>query len=561
MKIKNLFLLLLFLLVHTLNARVFFVGSNPHLTVFAFPQDIFLVGSDFAYYYITYQKDPWWGDIDQPALRPNNTYLQTGEQIDEGPDGSSFEHDSYYNMYKNYIGFGREISEKARTRFDLTYLIRSMRNKAEGNYAPDNEVTFDYEEHHSIQELYLRSILALKINDRPLGLMLGLGADYASEPDLDFEFTRNGTLYTPERLIWGWSARSSDIFEASNPVGGGRYQYEYFLGPLFRLDVQAATTFPKIKFGGRFRFRYGILDEYSWFNDAGSSFPELVGTYNKSGTEKIRNYTGRLYGNYNWVTREKWKFNTLVLTRYTYVDSIGVPSGNLSAEAGITEETRNFVFQINPNFNIYPWKNRKCYIDAAVLCNYSYWSYDFLYRKYVNGGYIWDYVSTNGLHKTEDYSHYNFSYAKQNFFELALDINSVLPIFGSKNQNVALGVSLLVWRRFKWMNKYHGGYPNDPATFEVDIIRKNYETETWLNTVINIIYRRGDYTFRLDIGQPLIYNLTPRTRLTGPSGDNTIYELTKESMWVSQSGVRLGFFISTGLKNIFKRRFAEDEEL
>ncbi len=215
-------------------ARIFFVGSNPHLSVFAFPQDIFLVGSDFAYYYFTYQNDPWWGDIDQPMLRPNKTYIQTGENIDEGASGSSFEHESYLNKYKNHVGFGREISEKVRTRFDLTYLIRSMRNKASGNFVNGSSVEFDYEERHSIQELYLRSILALKINDRPLGLMLGIGSDFASDPDLEFEFTRNGVTYknNVNRLIWAWSAtRGQNIFGTFDPIGEAVcIEYLYFAG-------------------------------------------------------------------------------------------------------------------------------------------------------------------------------------------------------------------------------------------------------------------------------------------------------------------------------------------
>lgn len=549
MKNKAFFLLVGVLLVHSLNARIFFVGSNPNLTVFAFPQDIFLASSDFIYYYTTFQRDPWWGDIDEPTLKPNNTYIRTGENIDEGAGGSKFEHKSYYNMYKQYIGFGREISETARTRFDLTYLVRSMRNRATGSFTGDTAVKFDYAEHHSIQELYLRSILALKIRDLPVGFMIGIGTDFATDPDLEFNYTMNGTPYKSNALAWAWSTESPDIFDVSGSIGGARVQNRYAMGPLFKLDVQTATTLPRLKFGGRFRFRYGHLDQFAW-NDS-------ILDYEGDGTKKIRNFTGRIYSNYNWIKREKYKFNTLVLTRYTHVDSIGALTQNLAVEDGYTEVSRTFVFQVNPNFNIYPWEHKMCYIDLALLCNYSHMSYDFLMDRYVSGGYKEDYVPTS-VRFTEDYSWYDYSYGKQNFFELALDVNTVLPIFGSRNQNVALGVTLLLWRRFLWMNKYHGGYPNDPATFEVQNIRKNFDMETWLNTALNIIYRRGAYVFRFDIGQPLIYTLTPRTRVTDANGDKVLYELKKESMWVSQSGVRLGLFISTSLRNIFRRRFSQE---
>ena len=554
-------IIILLLLSNTLFARIFFVGSNPNLTVFAFPQDVFLGQGDFVSFYSTYQKDPWWGDIDEPTLRPNNTYIQTGETIDGGANGSYFEHKSYFNLFKNTLSYGRIISDKARTRFDLHYSLHSLRNSAEGYFAPDSggagSVTFDYDEGHSIQEIYLRSILGVKIRDIPVGFNLSLGTQYALDPELEFLFTRDGMNYQSNRLIWAWSAsRGENIFEAANPVGMAEYQSRYAMGPLFMLDLQSAATLPAIKFGGRFRLRYGTLDQYSWKPSATATTEldsNFLGSYGISNVKKIRNLTGRLYGNITWKKGKSYKFNTLVLTRYTQVDSTGVLPQNLDITTGRLEESRTFVFQVNPNFNIYPWKHRMCYIDMALLCNYSHMGYDFLETRYVEGGQKEDYVPTH-VRFTEDYSWYEYSYAKRNFFELALDINSALPVFGRKNQNAALGVTLLLWRRFLWMNKYHGAYPNDPGVFEVQNIRKNFDMETWLNTSLNFIYRRGNYVFRFDVGQPFIYSLTPRTRITDASGEKVLYELKKESMWVSQSGVRLGFFIARGLKDIRRRR-------
>lgn len=545
-------------LAQGINARVFFAGSNPHLTIFAFPQDIFLSSSNFVYYYTTYQKEPWWGDIDEPALRPNNTYIQTGENITTGANGSTFEHNGFLNNFTNTLGFGNEFSERSRTRFDLTYSVWSMRNRASGYFAPDSNgtgsVDFDYDEGHSIQELYLRSILAMKFLDIPVGFMIGIGTQYALSPDLEFEFIRDGVKYNSNRLIWAWSTtRGQNIFEAAHPEGEAEFQGRYAMGPLFKLDIQSATTLPLLKFGARFRLNYGKLDQFSWQPDSGGTGLDsnFLGDYIKDNTKKIRNLTGRLYGNYTWINHEKFKFGTFVLTRYTQVDSTGVLPENLEVTTGRLEESRTFVFQINPNINIYPWEYKMCYIDMAILCNYSFMSYDFLETRWISGGQKQDFVPT-WVYLGEDYSWNDYSYAKQNFFELALDINTVFPIFGMKNQNVAMGVTLLLWRRFLWINKYYGNYPGNE--FKVQNIRKNYDTETWLNSAINIIYRRGAYNFRLDIGQPLIYNLTPRTRITDAGGDKVIFEMKKESMWVSQSGVRLGFFVSTGMENLFRRK-------
>ncbi len=210
-----------------------------------------------------------------------------------------------------------------------------------------------------------------------------------------------------------------------------------------------------------------------------------------------------------------------------------------------------------------------CYIDMALLCNYSYMGYKFLDDFGVGGGEAESYVNTRvyytssdgtRIYYQEDYSWRNYSYAKRNFFEFALDINAALPVFGRKNQNIALGVSLLLWRRYQWMYKYYGlnSTSSSDISFEVENIRKNYDKETWLNSSISFIYRYKTYNFRFDISQPLIYNLTPRTRITDKNGKNVISELKKESMWVSQSGLKLGLFVATSLKNIFRRSFSED---
>jgi hypothetical protein len=156
----------------------------------------------------------------------------------------------------------------------------------------------------------------------------------------------------------------------------------------------------------------------------------------------------------------------------------------------------------------------------------------------------------------DEYSWENCSYWNQNFFEIALDLNPVFPIYGNKDQSVAIGVMAMLWTRFKWTNKYYGQnkISGSDLEFVTENMRKNYDHETWLNSVINFIYRRNGYIYRLDVGQPLIYSLTPRTRVTDAKGKDVLYEKRNENMWVSQSGVKLGFFITTGLDNISKLR-------
>jgi hypothetical protein len=209
------------------------------------------------------------------------------------------------------------------------------------------------------------------------------------------------------------------------------------------------------------------------------------------------------------------------------------------------------VFQINPNINVYPWKYPMSFIDAAILCNYQHMRYDFLEP---DGGYAGTWMSENQI---DDLSSIDFSYGRENFFELALDIFASIPVFGMKDQSAGIVISTLLWRRYKWMDKYYGRMNNDE--FQASFIRRNFDRETWLNTVVNLLYRRGTYVFRLDVAQPLIYSLTPKTSIYDGSEEFKTGK-SMEKMWLSQSGFKVGFFISTDLANIIKYQpFARPE--
>lgn len=522
--------------------RIFFVGSNPYLSQFAFPQDILLIPGESVHNYFVYQRLPWWGDFDEPEHRPNKEYVLTGDAYNDPAEGVSYRYNSAIHAFRNTAGFTRSLSEQWKARFDLRYAFQAMRSRAKGTLPGDGAYPYSYRGRNSIQELYLRSTFATVFRDVPVGFRIGVGGDLTTRPNSELSL-RDGSGTRSQRLLWGWKEDRA------------RFQDEYANGPLFKLDLQSAATMPRIKYGGRFRFYRGVLDQYSWTGD------DIQGNYEKS-AKKIGNVTFRVYGNYNWLAREHYKFNTLVLSRFTHVDSVGVVPENLSAETGSRERSRTFVLQCNPNVNIYPWAFKLAYIDLALLCNFSHMRYDFLRRRWTSGGYDDDAYAATGVSVGEDYSWDDFSYARETFFELAFDMNSVVPVYGRKDQTVALGVTMLLWRRFKWMNKYYGNYPSG-EDFTLNNIRYNLDIETWLNSAFNIIYRRSRFVYRLDIGQPLIYSLTPRTRVVEADGGRVLYEKTKKSMWLSQSGVRLGFFVSTSMENFLAMKnqlFSQREE-
>jgi hypothetical protein len=333
------------------------------------------------------------------------------------------------------------------------------------------------------------------------------------------------------------------VFNTSEAVAHAEYQDRYSVGPQFEFDVQAGATFPRLVSGSRFRYYFGTLDTYNW-QDASQS-------YARDESSRLRTITGRLYGNLIWSQGERYRFATLALTRLTRIDTTEVSTANPDAEIGPVRGVTNFVLQINPNISLYPWKTRQTYIDGAILCNYSFMKYSYTGPVWVGGGQKRSYVNTT-VYPGDEYWWQDCSYYRQNFFEVALDLNPVFPVYGDKNQSVAIGVLTLLWLRFKWTNKYYGvnNTGGSDVDFEERSVRNNFDREAWLNSTFNFIYRRGSYLFRLDVVQPLIYSLTPRTRVVDKASGDVLYEKRLENMWVSQAGVKLGFFVTTTLDNI-----------
>jgi hypothetical protein len=369
----------------------------------------------------------------------------------------------------------------------------------------------------------VKGVLATYYKTLPIGFSLGVGGVHTSRPTLSHKIISGTDTVSSQELLWGWDGE------------GYQSQDEFAIGYLFKSDAQVGVTLGDYnKIGAHFRLYAGKLDNYNWDGDADR--------YELS-PKKIHNYTVRLYGIYNWYKREKFRFNTTVLSRYTFVDSIGM-RGYQNGVVDYRENSKVFVFQVNPNVNIYPWKYPMSFIDAAILCNYEHMRYDFLNDN--------DLLMSTGWWGTiDDYSWERFSYAYENFFELALDIFASIPVFGMRDRSAGVVISALVWRRYKWMNKYFGNTDWESGKFTVTDVRKNFDKEMWLNAVVNFFYRYKSHLFRLDIGQPLIYSLTPRTTIYDEEG-SVEGGKSMDKMWLSQAGFKIGFFYSTDLTNFIR---------
>ncbi len=539
-------------------ARIFFVGSNPFLSIIAFPQDVARLPGEYVFYYPSYQKLPWWGDIDEPTKRPNDTYTVTGENISQEASNSVFEHRGDIRAVSNAMGVVRKVNDKVSQYIDLTYNVNAFSNKSSGNLTNSSlTVPFDYKVTNSSHEVLASSIWAFMFRDIPAGIKIQLGFYDLATPNQDFSFTRNNTRYSTDRMVWGWSTVScSHIFGTTGLDGDAWFQNEYSRGPIYRGDIQAGLTFSKLKFGTRLRYQYGKLAQYSWVPSSGSIADSTLsanfeGTYQKSQwARKTTDAMARVYGNYTWKKGDKYSLNTLFFLGYEAQKFRNALTENLDAEDGALEAIRSVVVEINPNVNIYPW-NKYSYIDAALLIEYSYSRYNNTSKQWISGSQQ-DAYRASRVYIGDEYTWENFSYANEHFVDFGVDISTLYPLYGNAHRSVGLGLILFVNSKFTWMNKHYGHNNNAGSEFKfvTDNIRKNFKREVWFNTMFSINYRQGPANLNLQLTEPLLYLLQPRTRITDAKGKNILYDHEKKGNWASQQGVKAALLVAYDLPTL-----------
>ncbi len=558
-------LLLILVCVLSIQGRIFFVGSNPYLSIFAFPQDVTALPSEFVFFYPSMQKLPWWGDVDEPTHRPNDSYTVTGENIKES--SANFDHDGVIRSFKNHMGICYKPNPGLVHYVDVMYDVNAFSNKASGiltNSDNNNTIPFDYSITNSSHEVRASSIWGFHLKGLPVGIKLNLGLYQLGSPNQRFVFNKNDQPYETSRMVWGWATVGCNhIFGPRSTEGDAWFQNEYSRGPLYRMDLQVGTTMSRMKWGGRFRYIFGKQDQFRWQSQPSNISDTIIrnnfiGDYVKSDwATKTHDLTYRLYNNVTLKKGERYSLNTLLFLGYNAHKSKNALTENLDVEDDALEAARTFIVEVNPNINIYPWKTRFAYIDAALLLEYAYTRIGNTNIQRVNGGDIRAYRRST-VYVDDEYSWENFSYANENFVDVGVDLSMMFPLYGNANSNLGLGIIHFINTKFTWLNKYFGenNVVNNDLEFEVANMRKNYRKEIWINTMLNLHYKRGPAIYQFQFTAPLLYLLQPRTQVTDKEGKTILYEHEKKGNWASQQGVKAAIFFAydlPALRNLFRR--------
>jgi hypothetical protein len=456
----------------------------------------------------------------------------------------------FYGLRDNLVGL-----------IDAEYSLGVLKNTSEGNFTNQDDngyIPYEYSLGNTIHDILLTSVLGFPVRGIPVGIKLGFGFNQSGRPESEIKFTKENTPYNSNRMLWGWSRSGCNhIFGPRGTEGDAWFQNEYSIGPLFRFDIQGGTTFPRCKLGTRFRYITGLQDQYAWTSGEFTGTDSIIGSrfigdYKKSEwSKKSRDALFRLYGNIFWKKHEQYSLNTLVFLQYEGKSAFNALSDNLEVEDDAKQKMRNFILEINPNINVFPG-SKSTYIDVGLLLEYSFTRFENTYNRYINGGgekesFINTPVNIDALEA--EYHWERFSYANENFFDAGLDISTMFPLYGNADKRLGLGFILFANTKFTWYNKYFGTNPAGDAAgeFSVTGIRKNYRHEIWFNSMMILYWAFSRYNFRLEVTEPLLYSLSPRTRVTDATGKVVKYEHIVKGTWSSLNSVRVGLFVSYDL--------------
>lgn len=528
MKFRRLFAFILFAgIINPLYARLFFIGSNPHTSRIAFPQDVLLVPYSYVAYRMAYQWGPHYGNPEDPFGKPNSSYATSSEDIsfaqEEGEaEKAGFNKEGSTSVQQHTLMYQHIWNDKTTSLFSLTYKNLNAQSSFNGNLQAElDDGTYQYVDVDSStsstsQMAYTEAITAFRHLGFPAGIKIGYGREWKDKPKADTNAAVNGMSIDSDRILWGWSASGCNhIFGYKHITADAWFYNNYTAGHIDQFDIQLGATTGRFKSAVRYRLRSGIEEQYSWKSDSTYEADELSqeetldtnfnGSYEKNDiARKSIQHIGRVYSNITFLESQYFKFNTLFFVGADIHESEHVSSSDYEIANDVKESCKTLLLEANPNVNIYPGKYTT--IDAAILSEFGISKYENTFEKGTGGGSKETYINSSPYVGDEPWWE-NFSYADEHFLDLGAEINAYLPLYGNKEQSLGCSVILLYNNKFTWNTKHYGQNPEtgDSFSFDKSHKRETYKRETWFNTAVGFTYRHKKIIAQFSYAQPLIY--------------------------------------------------------
>ncbi len=533
--------IIIFFSLAPVQARLFFVGSNPYLSKTAFPQDISLIRSSFIAYTFGWQPLPFWGDIDDPVNKPDSSYASVKEEIevtsiDGEPYRAKFSKDGRVHIFRHDITYHQKWNDRWSSMFSIIYKDMNMTSRAEGTLPAKTDDEQDFYEYILFENditrnqdmMYGEIITSCRAGTVPLGLKLGFGYEKSAKPKSELRALAHGVYLESKRLLWGWStAGCNHIFGYKHTTADAWFKNDYSTVSLYQVDVQLGMTFDRARVGARYRLRIGEKADHRWFPllDFGDDphprdqfIENFAGGYVKQNwAHKSYQHIGRIYTNATWYRNDMVNCNLLVFFGVDSYTDTSVHSLDMEYSNNITESSLNVIGELNPNFNIF--LNRGIVIDLGLLLEYSWTGYKNTMERW-NSAYggsretYWDTTVYIGDEPVWE----KFSHGEEHFFDAGWEVNARFPLFRNENHLVAFTTMLFQNNKFTFITKNYGkNYDIGHITeFYSDFKRKIERTEIWFNTSFSLFYKYRSFFIRLTYVEPIVYKLWETTRVVAP---------------------------------------------
>jgi len=561
------------------------IGSNPYYSTGLYPQDLLLRQGNYFFYNPQYQNSPYWGDIDEPANKPNTGTDYTITGVQEMINGGSFEHSGTVHTFFNNFGYAWRLNDRIMANVEFNSDIDALRNSAKGNFTgntyPDGKtIPFNYYMGHTLGTFSGKAMFATRLRDYPLGLMVEGGMKNSLRLTKELSFDKlmriDNTTYDPDstvhysmtgdraRAFWGWAIPGCNhIFVERGTQGDSWFQNQYAMGPIYHFNLLTGITTGSIKAGGSFRMIYGHQDQYYWEPDESTIYgndseltERFIGEYVKDDMARMTWLgEGRFFGNITLHGNDRYSVNVFSSLRYADSSTGSALSDNLSAVNGSKDRVRSVELECYPNLSA-QLGGLLNYIDIEAILAYRYSRYSNTRDAWLGGGIVKTFQTG---YLTEGWSDVweNFSYANENALDLGADISTMFPIYTQGAHRLFLNLRMLGDVRFTYQSKYYGEARESGSDidFTVNNIRRNYTREVMFNTAIMLHYMLGPMQLRFQFTKPVLYSILPRTEVTDADGNRLSgYPLEKSPQLISLRGVSLGFYGSYDVVLPFLKR-------
>lgn len=530
----------------------FTIGSNPYLTVFAYPHDLMRWPDRGLVFTLSPQTLPWQGDVTDLANRPSVSYTSNYQSVEfatppdyEGDPSEirSWMEVSSYAYRTRYSLGGLTLSRYGKFLVELGKTALNMELRAEGvgrayEYAGSEKVyrlvPFDGKTEAERDNYDFKVTYANFAFGHPLGLKLHYTRFSSGVPDGYIRFTREGTTYSTPHLTWGWAAKGCNhIFGYSHINADAFFQNSYTVYGGRQWDLQASFEVRgNYKSGIRYRTRREDGDNYKWKYDDGSE------------------YEGAYYVDEQWMDRKSssllrgyskvrfWKAGNLDMgiLFFLQVDSSDKTRENklVQSEPYSHEREGGFALEANPFFN---YNSDRGYLDFGFLVEISRTGMENTRTRWngVSGSDEEDVLWSTSPYMGWTPSWEDFSKGTRWFFATGLEAYSSINIY----KRLSVQSRLTVLKKYTYTTKIYGesNIPEGGTSYEFEKSheRNDYRNETWMTGAIGLTNGWGPVQVLVDMQFPLAYLLKQRTRLS--DNQDVLFEHQENSMWQVQEPI------------------------